>query len=803
VYWCPVWHVLEQAGRFKLRGWFALIRRRPPTFPKQVKLPLEGRWARFLLALVVASMASVTSVCDTASARQTDRAQVPSIWVSAHPLWGRSTPGEWTPYVVTVRNADNRDFNGEVVLVPSLTAPPAKAPVNLFAALTQGIPTPRGVSSFLPNQGGLRVGGRLMTIPAATADPLSPDAFPTHRAPLTIAAGSEKAFTVLMVEAPSGYGVRVVDPKGNAVATVDAPLPPPPPVGQKRSPTVALMTSVPEASRRLASASASSLEPLITVTPFSGTAREFPHVALELAGLDAIVIDDFDTAGLTAAQRGAIKDYVALGGTIVLGGGNRAVRTLSPLPAELTPLRPSGTAAVSLGPLAQPGVTATAATGELGPQARTLVAGEEPGSPPLVVEGSYGAGRVLEMTFDPFAEPIGSDPALAHAAWDKVLAPIVDPFAFNSAPAFAARLTSRAVVPHEQIWSPALQAPTWPGPEPLVLVVLGAYSMLAAVLGVVMARSRRHGGRMWAAFAIGAVATSAALVAGGTARAPLVDSVVQVATLGPQDSVLTTTYHGFVSPTRSKTSVDLPDGTVASTVFALPVYPVRPDTGPPDLAVRGAGHGVVTAVSKRHVTFAGDSQNVHNLVVQSLGHSGGLESHLRVESAGPPAEGSEVVAPGTRVKGTITNHSAKLIHDVRGQLPSGSQAWLAGAIGPGATAQVDAPLIAATPSGDVAAMVKSNKAFAAALNQTLGIGVATTLVPDPTDEMIAALGASDMPKGNPEELVMFAAASHAFTGAGQIAVVGIGDLGAKDVSFHARSKVRKVAVVVQAVKLGS
>src|SRR5262249_56060696 len=44
-----------------------------------------------------------------------------------------------------------------------------------------------------------------------------------------------------------------------------------------------------------------------------------------------------------------------------------------------------------------------------------------PDGQPRVVEGTYGAGRVIELTFDPFAQPFDTQVDLAGLVWGQAI----------------------------------------------------------------------------------------------------------------------------------------------------------------------------------------------------------------------------------------------------------------------------------------------------------------------------------------------------------------------------------------------
>src|SRR5439155_17733914 len=69
--------------------------------------------------------------------------------------------------------------------------------------------------------------------------------------------------------------------------------------------------------------------------------RSFPADAALLAGYVTIVLDQFDTGSLTRQQVEALRDFVGLGGNLVVGARPSWRRTVLTLPATLLPLVPS------------------------------------------------------------------------------------------------------------------------------------------------------------------------------------------------------------------------------------------------------------------------------------------------------------------------------------------------------------------------------------------------------------------------------------------------------------------------------
>jgi len=68
----------------------------------------------------------------------------------------------------------------------------------------------------------------------------------------------------------------------------------------------------------------------------------FPDLALALNSFDAIVLNDVDTSTLSDQQQLALSSWVNQGGFLILGGGAGLEKTISGLPATLTPFSLEG-----------------------------------------------------------------------------------------------------------------------------------------------------------------------------------------------------------------------------------------------------------------------------------------------------------------------------------------------------------------------------------------------------------------------------------------------------------------------------
>jgi len=515
--------------------------------------------------------------------------------------------------------------------------------------------------------------------------------WPSYRVAVSVPPGSEKSFTVMVLQAPFGFGVELVDRGGQVVAGAPGPAP-----AAKQRVNVLLLSDAVGADAML-EALPQKLAEGLDVTQLR-VARDFPDEALHLATLDAVVIDDFDTATMSAGQRRALQDYVSLGGSLVLAGGAGWSRVPGSLPAGMVPLRVSGNGPGSMGPLADlvgvaSTVTAEVATGEM-TGGRAVVAGL--GGPPLVVTMDYHRGRVVQLGFDPLAEPVASDPVLKAVAWDQVLTRV------------AARGQEPASVGEDQVWAPALGVgarswPSWPRPG-VALLMAYALALGPAAFGL-FGVSRR----LAASTILVAVAMAGAVPIGlAGAHGETVETVVEVRIPGADGAGLTTSYRGMLA-LKGSGGVVAPPG-AASTVFSAShvfgpvegyVDPMlnRVNGRPPVPPVaRGVGGGAVSAGGEhpavRMKRRPWELLSVQTVSVDQAGPA--IEATLgRVGEPFPPPSRAKVP---TRLKGTVTNRSAVPVRQVQAQVQGrgGKQAvaHLTDLLGPGETKQVDAPILA-------------------------------------------------------------------------------------------------------------
>jgi hypothetical protein len=602
---------------------------------------------------------------------------------------GGAVAGTWIPYQVNVRNDNpSRDFNGSVVIRPrGPTAGTTTAGSSFGTTYAQAISVPHASQ-------------RTLTIYGAYLD----------------ASGGG-----------SGYSADFEDRVGTVIA---------------RSPIVAL------ASGRLAIGLLSdslqaagqikdvSLQAASTgVVQFSP--QTLPAGAALLGGLGAVVIDNFDSSALSQAQDQALEEYVGLGGQLVLAGGSGWRRTLSQLPAQLVPLRPQGTAAASLDPVldlfaGHTTLVAPVAVGALAPGARVVLA--DAAGIPLLAELNYGAGRVVEMAFDPADEPIASHLAEVRSSWaavlDRVAAPILGFGPQGStgvilAASSAAPGSTRGAV--DDALSALLNDTPANSLPPLGILgsLLVLYILLAGPINYALLRRQRRRELMWVTVPL----IAAVFTAGSYGAGILVHgrdyyvNEVQVLRVSPGGAVDGASYDAVFSPNRGDLAVQLSAASLASTYLPVP---------------SGLGHGsddrVITGanplVSLRNVAI----WTSRDLKTEATVRGGiAVEAHLRLEN--------------DKIAGSLTNRGLTAVRRLTMFGTDGRTALLAGLLAPGSTVTVSAPLRAAssTAPGCQTACLNTGTPLVVAPGDKASIvmSAAAAMITSPATEVQALAGIVD------------------------------------------------------------
>lgn len=586
------------------------------------------------------------------------RAEEPALTLGLAQRWQAQAPiGTWTVYEATVQNEGGSDFTGEVDLYPASS----------------------------------RTGPQL-------------NLWPRYRTPLTIARSTARSLAFYVLQAPTGYQAEIRQ-GGHTLATA-APAPAAAGAGAH---AIGLLSDVHDGESRITSLRPISAPGSVAITRFPG-AQSFPANAVYLSGLSAIVIDDFDSGSLSQAQVQSLRDFVGLGGTLISSGGGAWRRTLQPLPAELLPLRPTASAVTSLAPLAALGglgpesaeLSAPIATGEL--RAGRVVLGA-PGSPPLEVEAAYGAGRVVEMLFDPFAAPLDSSAEMATLSWSQALTRAVAGSPPSGARGFGPAASSRAggLVPAAAVrplpvaaavpQGGAVFPPGGPAdtavfallrdtPEaavpPLALMagLLAGYIALTGPVAYFALSAIRRRELMWVAVpALAVLFTGFAYGAGiGSRGNGFLDNMVEIQRLGPDGVMEAQGFHGLFAPHRGDFTVTLPANTLVTTSIG----------SFENFAGAGTRQPVVTGGSRPELTVNGvavwSMQTVQTLAVTHQPVA--VEAHVAITG-------------NTHLHATVVNRSPYTLERMEiVAAETGAVAPLPGSLAPGAGITVDSELVA-------------------------------------------------------------------------------------------------------------
>ncbi len=406
--------------------------------------------------------------------------------------------GGWARYLITVEDLADGTFDGDVLL----TEPTPPAAVSTPVALALPFATAR------------------LPVPPMTAGQSA------YRVHVTVPSRTSRAFTIL---APPSF------------TTVEAVM-----QGQVLdAEAVQRTTAIPVAVLSATDGPASAIAGLRfggvgTRVDAYGSARDVPSDPLFLAGYAAIVIDDFDSAALSPAQVQALREFVGLGGSLVLVGGPGWRRTLEPLPSALLAVRPQATAALGLGPVATlagvaaPTVAVPGLVGRLAPGARPVLV--EADGTPLMADLDYGAGRVIELAFDP---EDGAAGAYRQLAWSQAVARSLEPPRAGPTPAATA-------IPGPSPQLALLLAPAGAPPPPpgLVAAVLLLYLVLVGPVNyLVLYRRLRRPLLAWAAVpAASLVAVGLFSLLGIVLQSALQDVALQVVKTGPDQTAVVLEY---------------------------------------------------------------------------------------------------------------------------------------------------------------------------------------------------------------------------------------------------------------------
>ncbi|MDQ6771426.1 MAG: hypothetical protein M3024_00305 [Candidatus Dormibacteraeota bacterium] len=572
------------------------------------------------------------------------RAAGPEVTLSVSPRWNATQPqGAWNPYVVTVRNSSGVEVAGDVTLEP--------------------------LASYIDQ----------------------PVDLPAHRLHVAVPRGSQRQSVVYLLDAAAGYRARLRDSGGRILAEAAST------VSSRASTVIGVLSDLPQADQKISAVLGTSSAVRLIASHF-GSIAAFPANAVQLTGLHGVVIDQLDSAALSQAQLQALHDFVGLGGFLVEVGGPSWRRTLLPLPADLVPMLPGAlnsepvTALTDLaGIVADPLAVTQVASGPVGAGTVALAAAD---GTPLVVEAAMGAGRIVELGFDPLADPFAARPSLAALAWSvavvRALSGVQGPEAqgvggLGLAPSVSLPGRPQGPVAGPGEWVPVsnlsgaepyrLLGDTGPSAVPPIGIVGGLlvfYVLLAGGLNYLFLRAARRRELMWVTVPLTAILfTGLAYGVGVAGRgAGYQVSEIQISRLAPGGAVETYTFASVHSPRRGDVSVTGPRGALTSSGVGA----AGAGSGQA-LVVDGAGPFVLLQQVPIWTPRAVESLSVTRAAGEGAGGPA-LESHLRLQNG--------------RLQGTVANRGQETLRAVTLFGSSSNRIPIAPRLRPGQTARVDA-----------------------------------------------------------------------------------------------------------------
>src|SRR5438876_7101479 len=150
--------------------------------------------------------------------------------------------------------------------------------------------------------------------------------FTIYEEPISLASGASKRVRLYLVENTTGATITArITQQGRVAVSQDSAS------GATTSALIGVLSD-----------QSAALDDFAAVHP-GGIAARVVHLhaddiadsSIPLRAFDILVIDDFATDSLTAAQRAAIADYVAAGGDLVVGTGAAWRKTLAGLPPAI------------------------------------------------------------------------------------------------------------------------------------------------------------------------------------------------------------------------------------------------------------------------------------------------------------------------------------------------------------------------------------------------------------------------------------------------------------------------------------
>lgn len=398
------------------------------------------------------------------------------------------------------------------------------------------------------------------------------------------------------------------------------------------------------------------------------TISDLPRRVEGWASLDRLVWQDVDSNGLTPEQLTALRGWIAGGGQLVVVGGTSGIATLSALPDDLLPFRPTATVDVDPRSLvALLGALPSGAT-DLPSMAGTLAHGRAlatSGDRAIAGRVTYGSGSVTLLGFDPTAGWPAESKGVP-TLWRTLLPP--------RAPAGGTISGDDSSLVRAVQQLPILAPPPTGG----LLLLIAAYIAVVGPLNYLILRRLDRREWAWVTMPVLVIGFAAAAYGYGAYLRGTDVVVNEVAVIrGAPDATEGTAqvYFGIFSPTRGNYLVEVPDGALLGPTISGESF-------------GGAGNGALDIVQSD-----GDGPSaVRELAV-------GFSSLRYVRAETPttvPRMRATLTLEGGRITGTFENASDEPLENVA--IVLGSSVVVLGSVAAHTTVPVKLPL-SANPFG--------------------------------------------------------------------------------------------------------
>jgi hypothetical protein len=510
----------------------------------------------------------------------------------------------------------------------------------------------------------------------------------TRRLDVVLPAGTTKHFTSYLPASPGTWKADVVAASGKSLAAAETQ------VSQANSSlTIAVVSDDANALNQIGSIGSLSQtfqgQPqLIHLSP-----ANLPETAAALTSFGLVAVTNATTDSLTAAQRRALDDYVAQGGSVLVTGGNTWRKTQAGLPADLVTLAASGVQTVAGVPglasaLGSPAVAGgvDVATGTR----RSGVTALTEGPLPILVEAPVGRGRVLYLAVDPMAGSL--------VAWPGTLPLLRQVLVRAAADSTAGQSFGPFSIPGKGVQSQGFSLfqalsniPSLDLPSPLLIALaLIVFIVLVGPVNYFLLRRLRRPDMAWGTIPLMVVLSAGSIYGIGlkTRGTDVLADRVRLLYVQPGSSrAYVNAGTGVFAPHAGTHTVSTVSGSMVTTLsggtsFALGGGIAVPLPFPPSSGATGSL--ILNEGDPPTVKMTWPNADSIQAFGEEYGQtqSGALDTHVTVA--------------GGRLTGTVVNHTATTITDA--VVLSGTAFSSFGAIPPGASVSVDIPMPSASPA---------------------------------------------------------------------------------------------------------